>query len=157
MIDARYLQRRISQKFLYAKQLLALGESEAVREAVSSHLHIAYKAWLIEICHDRHHPLGVEGDSAIDIAKLTDVHVPAVLAECVQLEQNPESWLSVLLSSAEAASDIINKPPARALPGQIALNTVTTGPRLATVDELITAVTAFQQFLDRYRESMQEF
>lgn len=155
VIDSRYLQRRISQKFIYAKQLLAMADNEAIRESVSLHLGVAYRAWLLEIAHDRHHPLATEADTAVAMAQQTDVHIPAVLAECVQLEQNPESWLSVLLASEQAAKDLINKPPARALPGQIALVAAEANV-LANTEQLQACLKAFQAFVDRYRESMQE-
>lgn len=158
MIDARYLQRRISQKLLFAKQLLSVGDKEAVRESVASHLAVAYSAWLAEIVNDRHHPLDdAEGETAQQLAESTSRHIPAVLAECVELEKRPDSWVSLVLASADIAMDIVNKPPPRVRPGQIALNVVGSGPVLASYDQLCDALLQFETVLDRYRESMQEF
>lgn len=158
MIDARYLQRRISQKLLFAKQLLNLGETEAIREAVASHLAVAYSAWLAEIVNDRHHPLNdAEGETAQQMAATTSQHIPAVLAECVELEKRNDSWVSLVLASSKIAQDIVNKPPPRVRPGQIALSVVDTGPTLASHEQLCDALAQFESVLDRYRESMQEF
>lgn len=156
MSDGRYYQRRINQKLAFAKQALS-ADSEAGIEAALWHLSIAYKAWLAEIANDSQHPLNaVDTSSAKVIADACDKYIPAALAECVQLETNPDSWLAQLLIGTEAAYSLINMPPKKQLPGMIAFSAADTAS-LPTAAKVLGITNQLAQMIERYREAMQEY
>lgn len=156
MSDSRYYQRRINQKIAYARQL-AHDAGEAALEAAVWHLSVAYKAWLAEIVHDKHHPLPSRDMScAVAIADTCDKHIPAALAECVQLEINTESWLTQLQAFNDAANSLINTPPKKVLAGMIALSDAS-DVVLPSTENVIALINQLEQMIERYREAMQEY
>ncbi len=156
MIDSRYYQRRIQQKLMFAQQLINANQSTAFVEAAVMHLSIAYKAWLKEICSDKHHPLkDAIGVTATELANTSSVHIPSALSECVQLESN-DTWLASLLQAIALSSSEINKPPVKIAAGLIPLNQ-SPEPVLPTAQEVGRMIIEFEALVSRYREAMQEF
>lgn len=112
-MSQRELQRRVSQKLLYARWHLAWaaqGEYEqqqrdALLESAVWHGLCAYRAFLAEIAADEHLPVATPGGLPQDANTLGEAYpdyLPPALAECANLERG-EGWLPKLISHGNAA------------------------------------------------------